>query len=174
LRFVPWRYITDWKCTECGDCCRLYSVVLNFREWLTIVKNYGVEQTVPTLSKLFLRRRLDGSCAFLYNLPNTCACGLQFMKPKACQLWPFKILGQPRFGYVGEAAYRYGGTSLYVYVDPMCRGLSYGTPTWEFASLILKEFTEIAMGLRDNQCKTTANTGLPISNLRSTNWRLAL
>jgi len=70
MLFVPWQRIADWKCTACGLCCRAYSVVLNFQEWLNIVKNYGVDKTVSGLDKLFIKRRSDGSCIFLYKFSN--------------------------------------------------------------------------------------------------------
>lgn len=157
MQFVPWRCLADWKCIACGDCCRLYSVVINFHEWLSIVKSFGVEQTASGLDKLFIKRRGDGSCAFLNSFSGACSCGIQYMKPKACQVWPFKILAQPRFGYPNDAVYHYGRDSVFIYADPMCNGLRYGMPTWEFASHTLKEFVEIAMGLRTSQYKTTAN-----------------
>ncbi len=161
MLFVPWRHIENWKCNACGDCCRLYSVVLNFNEWLQIVKSCGIEHTASGLDKLYLKRRGDGSCDFLCRYPNGYACGLQYMKPKACQLWPFKISSRPEFGYAKEATYHYGSQILFVYADPMCSGLRYGPPTWEFASETLKEFVEIAIGLRDKQYKTTSKAGLP-------------
>jgi Fe-S-cluster containining protein len=157
MLFVPWQYIADWKCNACGVCCRAYSVVVNFHEWLKIVKNYGVETTASDLNKLFIKRRNDGSCVFLYNLSGTYLCGLQQMKPKACKIWPFKIVSKPEFGYASEAAYGYGENRLFVYVDSTCSGLRYGKPTSEFADRTLREFIEIALGLRSNQYKTTAN-----------------
>jgi len=162
MRFVPWQYVADWKCTACGDCCKLYSVVINFHEWLRIVKNYGVEHTASDLDKLFIRRREDGSCVFLSSFSNAYTCGIQHMKPKACQIWPFKILTQPKLGYANEATYHHGENPLFVYADSMCNGLRYGMPTREFANRTLKEFVEIAMGLRHNQYKTTANAVLSI------------
>ncbi|MCJ7424044.1 YkgJ family cysteine cluster protein [Candidatus Bathyarchaeota archaeon] len=161
MSITPWRHIANWNCTSCGDCCKLYSVVLNFQEWLRIVKSFGVEQTVPGLDKLFIKRREDGSCAFLSSFSNTYACNLQYMKPRACQIWPFKILTRPSFGYGTEAAYHYGEHGLYIYVDSMCSGLKYGTPTPEFAHQTLKEFVEIATGFRNNQHKTTGKISLP-------------
>jgi len=157
MLFVPWRYIADWRCNACGQCCRAYSVVLNFPEWFKIVKNYGVDKTVSGLNKLFIKRRSDGSCVFLYHLPNMYLCGLQNMKPKACKLWPFKVLSKSEFGYVNEAAYHYGGGKLFIYADSTCSGLRYGTPTWEFTSQTLKEFIEIALGFRSEQYKTTGD-----------------
>jgi Fe-S-cluster containining protein len=131
--------------------------VVNFHEWLRIVKNYGVETTASSVNKLFIKRRSDGSCAFLYNLSNAYLCGLQQMKPKACKIWPFKIVSKPEFGYANGAAYGYGENRLFVYADSTCSGLRYGKPTWEFSNHILKEFIEIALGFRIEQYKTTAN-----------------
>lgn len=159
MLFVPWQRIADWKCTACGLCCRAYSVVLNFQEWLNIVKNYGVDKTVSGLDKLFIKRRSDGSCIFLYKFSNMYLCGIQHMKPKACKLWPFRVLSKPKFGYADEAAYRYRGNRLYVYADPMCPGIRYGKPTYEFANSTLREFVEIALGVRRTQYKTTADLG---------------
>ncbi|MEM3700822.1 MAG: YkgJ family cysteine cluster protein [Candidatus Bathyarchaeia archaeon] len=176
MLFVPWQYIADWKCKACGLCCKAYSVVLNFQEWLKIVNNYGVDKTVSGLNKLFIKRRSDGSCIFLYNLSNMHICGLQHMKPKACKLWPFKILGKPDFGYAREAAYEFGGKTLFIYADSTCNGLTYGRPTLEFANSTLKEFIEISLGLRSQQYKTTADipslqpyAGFRILNLRRNN-----
>jgi Fe-S-cluster containining protein len=162
MEFVPWRFVADWKCNACGDCCRLFSVVINFHEWLQIVKSYGVEHTASGLNKLFIRRKTDGSCAFLRGgASDVCICELQYMKPKACQLWPFQILPRPKFGYPNEATYVFGGNRLFVYADPMCRGLRYGSPTSEFAGSTLKEFVEIAVGLRSSQLKTTSGFVFP-------------
>lgn len=155
MQLVPWRRIADWKCIACGDCCKLYSVVLNFSEWLKIVKTFGVEQTVSSIDKLYIKRRADGSCAFLCNYSNAYLCGLQYMKPRACQLWPFKVLAEPKHGITKEAEFDYSGNRLFVYADSMCRGLTYGIPSWEFANQTLKEFVEIALGIRREQYKTT-------------------
>jgi Fe-S-cluster containining protein len=157
MLFVPWQYIADWRCSACGQCCKAYSVVVNFHEWLKIVKNYGVETTAPGLNKLFIKRRSDGSCFFLYNVSGMYLCGLQQMKPKACKIWPFKIVRAPEFGYVKEAAYDYGENRLFVYADSTCSGLRYGRPTQKFIGYTLKEFIEIALGLRNEQLKTTGD-----------------
>lgn len=161
MQFVPWRYIADWRCIACGDCCRLYSVVLNFHEWLKIVKTYGVEQTASSIDKLFIKRKEDGSCAFLSDFSNMSSCGIQYMKPRACQIWPFKVLQRPEYGYPNEAAYWHLGKGLFIYVDPMCNGVRYGKPTYEFANCTLREFAEIFLGLRRSQHRTTASVSLP-------------
>jgi len=161
MQFVPWQYVADWRCISCGDCCRLYSVVIDFREWLGIIKNYGVEYTASGQNKLFINRRNDGSCTFLNNGSNVGLCRLQHMKPKACQIWPFKVLSRPQFGYASEALYLYRGKPLFVYADPMCRGLRLGRPTFEFANYTMEEFVEIAAGIRSSQFRTTAGIRFP-------------
>ena len=157
--FIPWRYISTWKCIRCAKCCKSYSVVLNFNEWLHIIKNYGVENTVSGLNKLFVNRRADGSCFFLHQFPRMFLCGLQHMKPKACKLWPFKITNRPKFGYANQALYPYFTQKLFIYADSECNGLVYGEPTVEFATFTLRELIEILLGLRYTQFKTTG--GLP-------------
>ena len=160
MQFVPWRNVANWRCINCGDCCKLYSVVIDVGEWLQIAKNYGMEQTVSGLNKLFIKRAGDGSCTFLCNLMGSYQCGLQYMKPKACQLWPFKILNMPKYGYANEAAYPQQEGRLFIYVDSICNGIRYGIPTWEFANQTLKEFVEIASGIRNVQLRTTGSIGV--------------
>jgi hypothetical protein len=77
------------------------------------------------------------------------------MKPEACKIWPFKVLHEAKYGQSNQAAYDYGGLRLYVYADITCSGLSYGSPNWEFQHSKVKEFTEIALGVREVQHKTT-------------------
>lgn len=166
MQYIPWQYISDWKCISCGDCCRLYSVVIDFTEWLGIIKNYGVEHTVSGLDKLYICRRNDGSCSFLNNNSNVSFCGLQFMKPRACKIWPFKVLSKPQHGYPSESLYVYRGKQLFLYADPMCRGLRLGKPTFEFANFTLAEFVEIAAQIRHNQLRTTAHVDFPRLSLR--------
>ncbi len=157
VQFVPWQRIADWKCSTCGDCCRLYSVVLGFPEWLRIIKTFGVETTVADISHLYIKRANDGSCQFLCRGFNTHYCGLQGMKPEACKLWPFKVLSEPKYGQPEHATFNYAGRKLFVYADSMCSGLRFGNPTSEFGSQTVREFVELALGTCRTQCKTTAN-----------------
>jgi len=83
------------------------------------------------------------------------------MKPKACKLWPFKVLSKPKYGYVNEAVHYYGGDRFFIYTDSNCSGLVYGEPTEKFAKYTLNEFVEIALGGRRDQSKTTANIRFP-------------
>ena len=158
MQFVPWQNVADWHCTACGYCCKLYRVVVNFKEWLNIAKIFGVETTVAGLNRFFIKRVDDGSCAFLCSDVSNYYCGLQNMKPEACKLWPFKVLSEPKYGESNQAAYDYSGARMYVYADTMCSGLRLGEPTWEFRNAKIKEFVELALGLRQAQYKTTRST----------------
>jgi hypothetical protein len=53
-----------------------------------------------------------------------------------------------------------GENRLFVYADSTCSGLRYGRPTWEFATYTVKEFVEIALGIRSQQLKSTADLRL--------------
>ena len=81
------------------------------------------------------------------------------MKPEACKIWPFKVLAEPKYGEPNQAVFVYMGTNLYVYADAMCNGLRYGTPTWDFRYKTVKEFAELALGIRQLQYKTTRGAG---------------
>ena len=155
MQFVPWQNVSDWHCKSCGYCCKLYSVVIGVGEWLNIVKSFGAETTVAGLDKLYIKRCSDGDCSFLRNTSENYYCGLQKMKPEACKLWPFKVLSEPKYGEPKQAAFDYGGIRLYIYADTMCSGLRYGDPTWDFRYTTLKEFAELALGVRQVQYKTT-------------------
>lgn len=169
MQFVPWRQVADWECLTCGACCKLYSVVIDFPEWLRIAQTCGVEKTVASVDRLYIRRKADGSCAFLCSFSNVHFCGLQQMKPRACQIWPFKVLDKPQYGLGREAAYQFGRNWLYIYVDSTCNGVRYGVPSFTFVNQTLREFVEIAVGLRHVQLKTTANS---LSPSRKLQWTL--
>jgi len=155
MQYIPWQNIADWHCKACGYCCKLYSVVLGLTEWLQLAKTFGTETTVAGIDRFYIKRASDGSCAFLYNHANNYFCGLQNVKPEACKLWPFKVLYEPKYGEEKQAAYDYRGIRLYIYGDTMCSGLRCGTPTWDFLHTTIKEFTELALGVRQVQYKTT-------------------
>jgi hypothetical protein len=123
---------------------------------MNVVKTYGVSFTAPGINKFYLKRRSDGSCVFLYNYYGKGFCTLQHMKPRACKLWPFKILGRPKYGRAREAEYNYARKRLFVYVDPSCRGLTWGSPSSNFVRTTLTEFVELALGLRKKQVYSTS------------------
>ncbi len=154
--FIPWNNVKSWHCNACGICCKGYDVVLKLPEWLNIVKRFGVEYTAPSMTKLLLKRRADGSCMFLYGTPNASFCSLQNAKPQACKIWPFKVLSEPKYGKPSDAVYHFGDRKLFIYVDSACSGIRYGVPNQEFAYSVIPEFIEIALGVRREQFKSTA------------------
>jgi len=153
---VPWRYVESWNCSACGVCCKGFDVVLDFPEWINIVKTFGVDYTQPSISRFCLRRKTDGTCVFLANYYGSWLCSLQHMKPIACKLWPFKISDKPKWGRPNEAIYRLNDVKLYIYVDPSCVGLRWGNPTPRFTNAVLPEFIDIALGQRQKQFYSTA------------------
>lgn len=154
--FVPWSYVNLWRCNGCGLCCREFEVVLTFNEWLNITKRYGVGVTRAGLNKIYMAKRSDGSCVFLYPSPGgKWLCGLQHIKPLACKLWPFKVLSKPKYGHSSEAIFEYLGQKFYVYIDPFCPGIRWGKPSAELVYKIVPEFIEIAVGLREKQVYST-------------------
>lgn len=148
---IPWRYVESWSCIACGMCCKGYQVVLGFPEWVNLVRTYGVGVTMPGVNKFYLGKKGDGTCIFLYKFFDKWLCGLQDMKPKACKLWPFKILSRPKFGRPNEAICKYRDKNFFAYVDPSCIGIRWGEPTPEFTYRTLTELVEIATGLREKQ-----------------------
>ena len=159
MHYIPWQNVADWRCKACGYCCKLYAVVLNFREYLFLTQMYGQEATVTDLSRFYIKRHSDGTCAFLCSNSLKYFCGLQGKKPEACKIWPFKVIAEPKYGEDELAAFEYNGRRLYVYVDKMCNGVRYGQPTWEFRNNTVREFVEISLGARDVQHHATGRLG---------------
>lgn len=158
---IPWRNIEYWNCSACGLCCKGFDVVLDFPEWINIVKTYGVDYTQPSISRFYLKRKTDDTCVFLGNNYGNWLCSLQHMKPIACKLWPFKVLDKPTWGKPNEALFNYNGMRLYVYADPSCLGLRWGNPNSEFAYTVLPEFVDLALGQRRKQHYSTARLFSP-------------
>jgi hypothetical protein len=153
---IPWKYVESWNCIACGICCKEYQVVLGFNEWVNLIRTYGVGVTQPGITSFYLEKKSDGTCVFLHNFFDKQLCLLQGMKPKACKIWPFKILATPKFGKSNEAVYKYRDRNFFVYVDPACIGTRWGKPTQEFMHRILPELIEIALGLREKQYYSTS------------------
>jgi len=153
---VPWRYVNSWLCNGCGLCCREFEVVLTFKEWLKLVKNYGISVTKAGLNSFYIAKNPEGTCLFLSGSNQVCLCGLQNMKPMACKIWPFKILDQPKYGRGNDALFNYDGRRLFVYIDPFCPGIGWGKPSQEFVYKVVPEFIQIALGLREKQVYSTS------------------
>jgi Fe-S-cluster containining protein len=158
---VPWRNVESWNCVACGLCCKGFHVILNFPEWISIVKAYGVDYTQPGISRFSLKHKSDDTCIFLYNNFGSWLCSLQHMKPMACKLWPFKVSNKPKYGRPNEARYDLTSMRLYVYVDPSCPGLRWGNPNLEFLNSTLPEFVDLALGQRRKQFYSTARLFRP-------------
>jgi Fe-S-cluster containining protein len=155
---VPWRHVNSWLCNGCGLCCREFEVVLRFDEWLNLIRTYGMSVTKAGLNSFYLGKKSDETCLFLCSLYGRWLCGLQNMKPMACKIWPFKILGHPRYGSAREAIFRYNERDFFVYVDSFCPQISWGQPTPELVRKIIPEFIEIALGTRKKQAYSTSST----------------
>ena len=131
-------------------------MVLKPEEWARLVDLYGPSVVDVGHGKFYIRRRSDGSCVFLIRVGDKWFCGLQDMKPKACKLWPFKVISWPKYGRPNEAYLEYAGYPLYVYVDPYCPGIKWGTPEPSFVATTLREFVEIALGIKTEQEYSTS------------------
>jgi len=156
MKPIPWKYVKFWNCIACGACCKGFDVILGYKEWVNIIRRYGIEVTLPGITRLYLRKRIDGSCVFLSRFSGMWLCTLQHMKPRACKLWPFKIYNEPKYGRPHQAVYTFDSRRFFIYVDPSCMGLTWGDPTPEFTYGTLREFVEIALGLCEKQFHTTA------------------
>ena len=156
MKPIPWRFVKSWNCIVCGICCKDFDVVLGYKEWLDIIRRYGIEVTYPGVTKLYLQKKSNGCCIFLNKFQNMWLCSLQNTKPKACKLWPFKIYNNPKYGRSNKALCNFQGKKLYIYVDPLCPGIKWGIPSKDFMNGLLKEFIEIALGFHQNQYYSTA------------------
>jgi len=155
----PWRYVSSWSCIACGECCKYYSVNISFAEYFRVVKMYGVGATELGLTECYLKKRLDGRCVFQYPAPGpSWLCGLQHMKPKVCKLWPFTIASRPAYGHEQKALYWYNNRSYYVYVDPKCRGILWGSPSWELVHRTIPEFIRLSSEEATDQIYSTSRS----------------
>jgi len=154
---IPWRLLHDWGCYACGECCKRYVVELKPWEWARIARTYGYSSSVVSSGgKIYLKRRPDGSCVFLYNMWGNKLCGLQEMKPQACKLWPFQVYESPVFGHAELSRYECSRGIFYIYVVPDCIGLIWGSPSKHLKEQILPEIVDIKLGLRVRQEHSTA------------------
>lgn len=107
------------------------------------------------LGKYVLKKRVDGRCVFQVYSNGRWICSIQSIKPLACKLWPFLISEKPHDSKE-EAEYEFRDHIFYVYVNPFCRGLAYGKPTYIFAYNVIPEFIELSLGLRREQSLSTS------------------
>ena len=123
-------------------------------EWTRITQTYGLSVAEIRKDGLFLRKR-QGRCIFQYSWNGRWLCGIQEMKPFACKLWPFKIFKRPKYGKASNACLELAGRKMFIYADPLCKGLKYGDPAPEFLTKILPEFVGISLGSYSDQYYST-------------------
>jgi len=159
MQYIPWRNVQNWQCKACGYCCKLYTVALNFGEYIRLTNLFGQNVAVTDFTRFYLKRHSNGDCIFLGCKSLKYYCCLQHMKPEACKIWPFKVTMEPKYGEADLAVYDFNGREIYVYVDNMCNGITYGKPIWEFQNQILPEFVELAVHAREFQHYATGRVG---------------
>ncbi|WP_455364213.1 YkgJ family cysteine cluster protein [[Eubacterium] cellulosolvens] len=163
---IPWQAISSWNCIACGECCREYTINISINDWARITRVYGADVVKLGLTECYLRKRPDNRCIFQYlDRGGRWLCGLQHMKPSICKLWPFKIQYRPTYKREKEAEYLYKERLYYVYVDPFCRGVSYGHPSWSLKNVIIPEFIELATKGIERQVHSTSHLIPPYQSI---------
>ena len=150
----------SWRYIGCGGCCK-FTVKITTKEWLNITRVYGYGIIRQTVDGFYLRKTNDGLCPFLLRLSGRWFCGIQYMKPLACKLWPFRIISEPKYGNSNEACFNYKDREFYIYVNLMCHGILRGRLNRIFISKILPELIEIRMGSQRKQFYSTINLAYP-------------
>ena len=160
MKPAPWCYIESWSCIGCGICCILYTVQLTLKEWLDIARTYGQGFIRQSLDGFYINKAINGPCPFLYRSYRRSFCVLQNKKPLACKLWPFKVCSVPRYGNSSQASFDFRGKRFYIYVDPHCNGLTYGSSKEIQMRKIIPEFIELSLGLTCKQAYSTSRLTL--------------
>lgn len=155
MKVLPWSRVKSWQCSGCGDCCR-YTVQLSVKDWVNLTRTYGFGIAIQSIGGFYLRKTVDNVCPFLIKSQRRCFCSIQHMKPIACELWPFKILTKPKYGYPNEAYFKYRNQDFYIYVNPHCHGIIWGKPNADFINHILVEFINLRLGLQKKQFYSTS------------------
>ncbi len=146
---IPWRHVKYWLCLGCGKCCRHYWVPINSGELPFLLKYYSNYLEVRK-GKIYLKRRVDGSCVFLKNN----LCTIQGVKPVACKTFPFYVQTSPLKKYKPEEAiFTFNSKKYFVYVDSSCEGLGLGFPVEK----VIKEAIEILRGEKSQQFLTKSH-----------------
>jgi hypothetical protein len=102
------------------------------------------------LGGFYLRKTVDNQCPFLAKTRYGWLCDLQRRdaKPLACQLWPFKLLDNPKYGQASDAYFNYRNQRYFIYVVPNCPGVILGPPSNDFSRKTLPEIIDIRLGLQ--------------------------
>lgn len=156
MKYVPWSKIKDWFCTTCAECCKEFIVPLRTYETTLLSNIFGFSCMELRVGTTYLKRRLDGRCIFQVERNGKMVCGIQPLKPLACKMWPFAVFETPQYEHRNQAYFEFRGEIFYVYVNPCCRGLIYGSPSFRFINSVIPEFIELRLGLRKHQLRSTS------------------
>ncbi|MEM2093944.1 MAG: YkgJ family cysteine cluster protein [Candidatus Bathyarchaeia archaeon] len=156
MRYIPWTWITSWRCLACGQCCSFFRIVLRIYEYALITRSFGEGSTyIDSLGNPCLKKT-RGRCIFQDD-QGLCQLQQLGMKPQACKLWPFIVCKEPK-KLSADAAFRHRGGEYYVYVDTLypCPGINRGNPQQLQATIA--EAIECALNSTNQQRHTTAET----------------
>jgi len=156
MQLIPWSRIYDWFCSACGQCCKEFRVPLRAYEAVQLSKIFGSSCLELDVGSPYIRRRLDGRCIFQAKEEGKMICSIQPLKPLACKMWPFVVCETPRYEYRDDAAFDFRGETFYVYVNTYCKGVIYGHPSSRLVNLVIPEFVELKLGLRNDQIRSTS------------------
>lgn len=152
---VPWRFVSSWHCSACGDCCKEYRVRLRAYEYLKLRGTGLIEEKAGR----FYIKKIGKLCPFQKG--NLCSLGSS--KPIACKIYPFSILkkGDER------ALFEYEGEEFFVYVDDFCRNIRLKRDLKPSSEIIreIEEAMEVILGKRSElnllTAKLTPETRMP-------------
>jgi Fe-S-cluster containining protein len=155
MAYIPWRRVADWKCTNCGTCCRRLKIILTPQEADDIAEHFGESRVargpVPRLGKT------SGRCHFQRQSDSGSLCLLQNtgLKPASCKTFPFMVARKPLRGS-GEAEAVFRPGDVYVYASDRCPSIRLGEASDRLAGQLLPEVVEIALHGRKEQVYTTS------------------
>ncbi|KYC51877.1 MAG: Flagellin N-methylase [Candidatus Methanofastidiosum methylothiophilum] len=111
----------NYKCKQCGECCKVRGVPLTLFDIERIEKIADKDFAVYDISrKIFAieKRIWDNGCVFLDDVN----CSIHKDKPLICRLFPLGVFYKP----ISESDEPYilkNGEKAYIYVDISCPGI---------------------------------------------------
>lgn len=135
---LPWRKKEEWKCLQCGICCKNFYVPLSVREKNILVQRYGKKIVKRKHGEWRIRRR-NGRCIFQNQ---NGLCQIHTTKPNTCDLFPFYVFNEPRHNLRGDKAeYWANDTCYYIYVHDFCNGFGKGRVISEYLPDVIQLWT---------------------------------
>ncbi len=164
---IPWSWVRNWDCRQCGYCCVNYRVPLTKSEAKLLSRFFGPDLVEWSKGKFRIKLK-DGICPFLEKRGDAYFCKLQgSLKPYACKMWPFRIYREPKFGHPSDAGVNYGRRMYFVYLSSACRGIELGTPSPEFIAGPLVQALNLHMNPYSNLYPTGRVLERPLSQASS-------